>query len=332
MYQQINATQMFRERQLALFSEAENRRRARRLGVAKRGTQEKVIGHLRRTALLFAAVVMVVLISATAALAEIRVGTDTSETLVGTNSNDHITGKGGNDTLKGLAANDAYHFDDNFGDDTLFETAFVKVGKKKRPGGIDTLNFSQYSGGLSIFMVSQWAAQSQGFNQVIGANGESVGLGTSPVENVVGGSSSDDIRGGSTKNTYNGGPGGSDNFYDYGGDDGNATFPALAASDDTYKGFTSGTGHDYVVDYGGTADKLDLRPLESSSVYIDASSYDGNVSNGSETLKIVINDTTSVTVYGHFSPFVGGQENGRMEQIIFANETVTSAAELNSLM
>ncbi len=201
MYQQINATQMFRERQLALFSEAENRRRARRLGVAKRGTQEKVIGHLRRTALLFAAVVMVVLISATAALAEIRVGTDTSETLVGTNSNDHITGKGGNDTLKGLAANDAYHFDDNFGDDTLFETAFVKVGKKKRPGGIDTLNFSQYSGGLSIFMVSQWAAQSQGFNQVIGANGESVGLGTSPVENVVGGSSSDDIRGGSTKRT-----------------------------------------------------------------------------------------------------------------------------------
>ena len=55
---------------------------------------------------------------------------------------------------------------------------------------------------------------------------------------------------------------------------------------------------------------------------------DGNGSN--ESLRIVINNTTSARVYGHFSPFNG--VNGRMEQIIFSNETITSAAELNSLM
>jgi hypothetical protein len=38
-----------------------------------------------------------------------------------------------------------------------------------------------------------------------------------------------------------------------------------------------------------------------------------------------------VDVRSHFNPF-GGQESGRIEQIIFANETISSAAELNSLM
>ncbi len=152
------------------------------------------------------------------------------------------------------------------------------------------------------------------------------------METIVGGSSSDDISGGSARNIYNGGPNGSDDFSDFGGDDGDANLPALAASDDTYKGFTSGTGNDFVIDYGGMADKLDLRPLETSHVYFDSFSADGNATNGNESLKIVINHTTSVNVYGHFSPILSGQENGRMEQIIFSNEVVTSAAELNSLM
>ncbi len=49
-------------------------------------------------------------------------------------------------------------------------------------------------------------------------------------------------------------------------------------------------------------------------------------------MKIVINGKTSVSVFGHFSPSISTQENGRMEQIIFSNEIVTSAAELSSLM
>ena len=147
----------------------------------------------------------------------------------------------------------------------------------------------------------------------------------------MGGSASDYIYGGSARNTLSGSPGGSDELFDYGGDNGNGTssMPALAASNDTYKGFTSGTGFDQVFDYGGTADRLDLRPLETSYVYFDALSY---YSGSNDTLKIVINDNTSVTVHGHFTPVFQGQENGRMEQIIFSNETITSTAELNSLM
>ncbi len=148
MYHQINHTEMFRERQLVLLEEAENRRLARRLGVARSGGQEKGMRRLRKTALLFAAVMAMVVLSTTVALAEIRVGTDASETLLGTNAGDHITGKGANDTLKGLAANDTYHFDDGWGQDTLTETAFV--GRKQLPGGVDTLDFSQYNGSLTI--------------------------------------------------------------------------------------------------------------------------------------------------------------------------------------
>ena len=70
--------------------------------------------------------------------------------------------------------------------------------------------------------------------------------------------------------------------------------------------------------------------MESSDVYFSRSDNDGNGSK--ESLRIIINDTTSVVVHGHFSPVTAGQESGRMEQIIFANEVVTSAAELNSLM
>ena len=58
MYHQINATEMlFHERRRALLEEAENERIARRMRVAKRGTQGKSIGLVRRAALLFAAVV-----------------------------------------------------------------------------------------------------------------------------------------------------------------------------------------------------------------------------------------------------------------------------------
>ena len=164
---------------------------------------------------------------------------------------------------------------------------------------------------------------------MFGSNGESLDLGTSPVENAVGGSSSDIITGGSAKNTLSGGPGGSDELSDYGGTNGSAVsnpaLPDLPASDDTYKGFTSGTGLDRVFDVEGTADKLDFRPLESTEVSFETTNLD--ISGPDESLKIVINDTTSVLVVGHFSP-IFPQDNGCMEQIIFSNEVVTSAASM----
>lgn len=295
-------------------------------------TTKATAAHQYLTMLVVLAAMAALLASATAALAEIKVGTDGPETIVGTSSADHITGKGGNDLLKGMAANDTYHFESSFGHtfghDTLVETA--TVGTKKLSGGTDTLNFSQVNTGpVDIRIVHQWAAL--GYNDVAAPNGDAVELGTSRVENAVGGFGNDHISGGSAKNTYSGGPGGSDNLADYGGWDGDATFPGLAASDDTYKGFTSGSGTDLVTDFGGTADRLDLRPLSSSDVYFDA--FDTDKLGSDDSLRIFIDNGTEIQVIGHFSPSPGtGQENGTMEQIIFSDEVVTSASQTSALM
>ena len=295
-------------------------------------TTKATAAHHYLSMLVVLAAMAALLAPTTAALAEIKVGTDGPETMVGTSSADHITGKGGNDLLQGKAANDTYHFEGsfghNFGDDTLVETA--TVGTKKLPGGTDTLSFSQVSTGpVDIRMVPQWAAL--GYNDVAAPNGDSVELGNSRVENAVGGFGNDHISGGSAKNTYKGGPGGSDNLTDYGGWDGAAPFPGLAASDDTYKGFTSGAGSDLVTDFGGTADRLDLRPLSSSDVYFDA--FDTDNLGANDSLRIVIDDDSEIQVLGHFAPEPGAeQENGTMEQIIFSDEVVTSASQTRALM
>jgi Ca2+-binding RTX toxin-like protein len=292
---------------------------------------------MKRTLLLLSTMTLAVLLASGVALAGIRVGTDNAETITGTNLADHITGKGGNDTLKGLAANDTYHFDNGFGDDTLTETVRVKVGNKRKPGGVDTLNFSHIESTVQAAMIPQWADPGVEFyNDVTTTNGDTIDLGTSPVENVVGGSGPDNIVGGPARNTLSGGPGGHDILTDLGGVDGALASkpgqPDLPASDDTYKGFTSGTGNDEVRDIDGAADKLDLRPLESSEIYFDDTNLDGKPANGNESLKVIINDATSVVVAGYFSPAYEGQVSGRVEQIIFSNETVTSTAELNSLV
>ncbi len=291
---------------------------------------------MRSIFLLLASVLTTLALSSGVALAEIKVGTDNPETLTGTNSADHITGKGGNDTLKGLAANDVYHFDDGFGQDTLEELATYKVGKKKKPGGTDTLSFSGVATDVDVYLIPQWSNQGYNNAYTYGSDGflRMVDLRTSPVENATGGSDHDSLHGGSARNTLKGGPGGNDILTDLGGDDGSAAgiggLPDLPASSDTYKGFTSGTGNDRVLDYGGTADKLDLRPLESSDVYFDAFDFDNSGAN--DSLRLVINATNQVEVVGHFAPVAGETDDGRMEQIVFSDETVTSAAELDSLM
>ena len=336
MYHQINATQMFRERQLGLLEEADNRRLARRLRAVRSSGQEKGMGRLRKTVLLFVGAMAMVVLTSTVALAETRVGTDNPETLTGTNSADHITAEGGNDTLKGLARNDTYHFDNGWGQDTLTETAFVKVGKKKLPGGTDTLSFVGMSSlsGVTVNLIPQWVSFDPSHNQASDGGTNTVNLGTSPVENVVGSPAHDTITGGSASNTLSGGPGGDDYLRDMGGCSPTLAAScetALPASSDTYLGFTgSHSGTDFVWDYGGTADRLDLRPLRSSEVHFDTLNWDVIV--GDESLKIVIDSTHVLFVIGHFAPFKGEMDDGRIEQIIFSDEVVTSGAELNSLM
>lgn len=72
---------------------------------------------------------------------------------------------------------------------------------------------------------------------------------------------------------------------------------------------------------------LDLRPWESSDVYVDKYSY-----NGSGNSLVVSNGDRGVLVLGHFAPVVRDQENGTMEKIVFADETIMSASGVRALV
>lgn len=270
--------------------------------------------------------VTALLLFCTVASAAIKIGTDGNDTIVGTKNADHINGKNGDDTLDGRAGNDVYHFADGFGQDTLIEPK--KVGKL--PGGTDTVNFSGVTTNSSIRLVPQW--RDQGYDRaIINMTTNRVVLGASIVEKAVGGSASDVIVTGSASNTLKGGAGGYDNLRDYGGYNGDSAVPALPASDDTYKGFAAGPGFDSVVDHGGTADVLDLRPWDSSDVYIDAFDADGSGQNDSLTISA---GDRGLYVYGHFTPLSTLQqdENGTVEKIVFADETITSTSQVNALV
>ena len=273
-----------------------------------------------------AALVLAATLAAGPASAAIKVGTDGAEALVGTQYADHITGKGGADLLDGRAGNDVYHFAGGFGNDTLLEPK--KVGTL--PGGVDTVSFSGVRTNSSIFLIPQWRAL--GYNAVVTADSGGVAhrvdLGSSVVERGVGGSGKDYLFTGAGPNTLKGGAGGDDYLWDGGGYPGNGGDQVgLPASDDVYRGFAAGPGTDIVVDWGGGADVLDLRPWESSDVHVDTYSYGGS---GPNSL-IVSNGDRGVIVFGHFAP-VGGQENGTMEKIVFADETITSASAVRALV
>jgi hypothetical protein len=263
------------------------------------------------------------------ALAAFRIGTDDNETLVGTTENDQIIGKGGTDTLKGKAGNDRYFFADGFGTDTLIETT---------TGGTDTVNFHAVTGGgVTVELVPEWVSVNPNLNAGSGPGGQ-VRFGYSVngttvesfVENAIGGQGDFDvIQGGGRKNILQPGGGTADFFYDRGGwNDGAEGFPEVPASNDIYKGFTSNTGSDVIRDWGGTKDVLDMRPFSIEDVYVDAIDFDG--SGTEESLQIVTSLTTQVVVVGQFGDNNDLQAitnfHGRIETIIFADETITDTS------
>ena len=83
-------------------------------------------------------------------------------------------------------------------------------------------------------------------------------------------------------------------------------------------------------DYGGTSDILDLRPWESSDVHFEASNADG-ADPSNDSLYISAGDR-AVLVWGQLAPIADQDENGKMEKIIFADETITSASKVRTLM
>ena len=232
----------------------------------------------RRAILLLVVMATVFFLASGTALAALKIGTDGPDTLIGTSSADQITGRGGNDTLKGLAGNDVYYFEDGWGDDTLEEPR--KVGKKSR--GSDTLSFSRTLTDVTVYLIRQWGpAYNRAYTLIGNPDGatrlQQVSLGTSVVENAAGGVGSDYIHGGGERNTLQPGAGTGNYLWDYGGMSAstflNPNQPGLPASN-IFKGFELNSGNDYVYDFAGTADVLDLRPFSSSGVYIDAVDLD----------------------------------------------------------
>jgi hypothetical protein len=123
--------------------------------------------------------------------------------------------------------------------------------------GTDTLNFSAVSTGVGVYLVPEWG---NAWNAAYDGS-DRVNMTTYVIENAIGGSGSDSVQGGKDNNTLLPGGGARDDLLDWGGYDVDPDYPdfeAIPASNDTYKGFTSNTGLDHVIDYGGDADKLDL--------------------------------------------------------------------------
>jgi hypothetical protein len=133
MYRQVNPTELFRERQLALLKETDNRRLARRLRMARRTPKEGSL--MRRTIMLMATMTLAVLAFGGVALAfnviqcELTTcnGTPQADLIEGTPNSDTIDARGGNDAVRGMGDHDTIHgrggFDDlsgQEGNDTLF--------------------------------------------------------------------------------------------------------------------------------------------------------------------------------------------------------------------
>ncbi len=221
------------------------------------------------------------------------------------------------------------------------------MGKSTLSGGNDTLSFDRVTGQVYVSSIPEWAlahgstlggCRSNNYAYSYSSDGVFNGINslcylstptaTTPsgsyIETVSGGpSGNDNISTGGLVNTLKPGDGDGDFLRDYGGypdPDGTGPISALAASSDTFKGFSETSGLDYMVDWAGTADKLDLRPFESSDVYVDRSGND---------LIITFNGTSGVQVYDYFYSVTSStgavSYPRRIENIIFADGTVTPA-------
>ncbi len=271
---------------------------------------------MRRTILLLTMMGLTLVFSSAVALAAVKIGTNAGETIRGTDSADQITGKGGNDKTIGKLGNDIYYYADGFGVDTLIDT-----------GGTDTLSFSKLTAGVNVYLIPEWG---EDYNAVYDAADDStlrVGMSTtrndSLIENIVGGAGEDYVAGGKADNVLRPGGGADDELRDWGGYDGSTSFPAIPVSNDTYKSFTANTGTDYVTDFGGTADVIDLKEYESSEVYVDTADLNNNGTE--ESLRLTMPDNTEVIVVGYFINYYAGQE-GKIEEIRFADDTIGEAA------
>jgi hypothetical protein len=238
-----------------------------------------------------------------------------NDTIIGSAVNDWITALSGNDKIAAGEGND--HTDGGAGNDTysysdykpLFGAVAWGTDTLVDASGVDTLNFSAVSGGITANLVAEF-----GQNEVSGSGGSgNVSLDPqSVIEKVVGSANGPDaIFTGGAANILQPGPGtGGASFRDYGG---NGLIPA---SNDTYSGLiASGYGPLYILDWGGTADKLIL-PFASTDAYFAAYAAGGG-SGSADSLLIMSTHTDYVLINGQLKPWQGVP--GHIETIQFTD-------------
>jgi hypothetical protein len=110
--------------------------------------------------------------------------------------------------------------------------------------------------------------------------------------------------------------------------------PDIPASNDVYKGFATNTGTDFIQDFGGNGDVLDLRPYSTGDVFVTAIDFDGMLSS-TESLQIVTGLTGQIIIVGQFGDVsnitTDFNYHGHIETIRFADKTFSSASALQSI-
>jgi Ca2+-binding RTX toxin-like protein len=253
---------------------------------------------------------------------DLLVGTFARDYIKALSGNDILAGGNDNDTTNGGSGNDTYSYSspvaflDNDSSNGLAGDRVVDAS------GFDTLNFSRTDGSsVTIILVKEFSpypAIPPNTVEVTNSTGGSswVVLGAYTVERAIGTPSTDEIRGGKEDNTLQPGPGGNDQLIDMGGctpeADTSAECPtALAASNDTYKGFRRGSV--LVKDYGGTADSVDLRPLSSEDVTFEQDEGDFYIHTGpNESVRLYRAAETGFDAVRF-----------RIEKIVFSDITLT---------
>ena len=279
---------------------------------------------MRRTLLLLAMAAMALLVAMPIAYAAVVNGTEGDDpNLAGTNDNDKITGKGGNDLTNGKKGNDLYNYANGWGLDGIKDSA-----------GKDTLNFSQTNTDIFAYLCTDFtqSGQSYGFAQDSGGNAVVYGSGLIPeitqnaaMENVRLGSGDGGALGCGLDNGFSPG-GGFDQLIDYGGIvTSGLSFPK---SDEVYSGLGK-PGQVAIMLDGGGKDAASLKPLTTGQVDLLKDDLDGN--GAADTLFILTSEQTGIIIYDANNTLnqSGLTIDGRIEQVIFKNKTVSSTALMN---
>lgn len=320
-----------------------------------------------RSSILLLTVAFFLVLFSTAALAKTINGTRKADDLVGTARADVIDGKAGNDWINGKSGNDRLtggpgkdSIEGSAGNDTyVYKNRWGFDGTIVDGSGLDTMDFSAVTASMDIVLPSfpGESAYAASYSPDMLAYTSTARIsGDSEIESAVGGSGEDYLYGAEAPNTLQPGSGAAEDvMWDYGGWQGRFGYddPRLyefTASNDTYKGFSTNSGLDYVVDYGGAADTLDLSNFNSPShpegtvVLTRVDSPDDGVPN--ESLIVSFGLFGGVMVYDYFGAVQGGitptaitdclsgttgtrdlgcttSHSGTIEKLMFADQTLS---------